>query len=65
MFSSLLLNCKVFTHLMPPLDLRVAFLSSFWEGTVHRDDVPGAVGQGSELGPGGIAFLDLLLIMGL
>lgn len=63
LFSSLLLNSKVFTYLMPPFGLHVAFLSSSWVGTIHRCDVPGAIGQGSELGPGGITLLYLLLIM--
>lgn len=45
--------------------LHVAFLSSSWEGTIHKCDVPSAMGQGSQLGPGGITLLYFVLIMGL
>ena len=61
LFSSLLLNCKAFTYPRPPFDLHMAFLRSSWEATVHRCDVHGATGQGSELGPAGITLLFLLL----
>lgn len=63
-FSSLLRNCKAFTHRVPPSDLHVEFLTS-WEGTVPRCDVPGATGLGSKLGPAGIALLYFLLKTGL